>query len=154
MSGQWAGSDRRSRLPTDWSQIRNRRLQLDGHRCQWRASPSEPICGAPANQVDHIKAKTDDHRLEALQSLCEPHHKSKSAREGAAAFHSKRRKIKTDFNQGRNQPHPGAITPGDPGVPGDPVPYPWKLLARPSPLAGHSLADAVSTVVDASASTL
>ena len=123
MSGQWAGSDRRQRLPPDWGEIRQRVIARD-KVCQWRDNPKEPVCGAPANQVDHINPKTDDHRLAALQLLCEPHHRRKSAREGAAAFHANRRAIRKRFRV--VEPHPGATTPGQAPT----IPYPWKLLAK------------------------
>jgi 5-methylcytosine-specific restriction protein A len=47
-----------------------------------------PGCGAPAAQVDHVLPFTRrGARLDAgnLQSLCEPHHASKTGREGNAA---------------------------------------------------------------------
>lgn len=81
MSGGWAGSDRRSRLPDDWPKRRLRILRRDSYRCQHRDSPSSPPCDAPANQVDHIE-RGDDHRLDNLQALCRRHHALKSSREG------------------------------------------------------------------------
>jgi 5-methylcytosine-specific restriction enzyme A len=70
----WAGSDRQARLPGNWSTIRRRVLERDGYECQ--------LCGAPADEVDHIR-NNDDHSLANLWTLCEPHHKAKTAREAA-----------------------------------------------------------------------
>ena len=81
MSGGWAGSTRHARLPAGWAQIRIQRLRLDGFRCQWPVAPGV-ICGALATDVDHIEAMTDDHALEALQSLCSPHHRAKCGQRG------------------------------------------------------------------------
>lgn len=43
-----------------------------------------------ATDVDHKVAMSDDHRIEALRSLCGHHHAQKSAREGAAAKAAKK----------------------------------------------------------------
>lgn len=83
MAGRWVGSQRRLSLPPDWqSRIRPAVIARD-KVCQWRMSGGG-ICGAPGNQVDH-KGDRHDHRLEALQLLCEYHHGIKSSREGNAA---------------------------------------------------------------------
>lgn len=79
----WETSDRRSRLPANWSTLRVRVLRRDGYRCQARDSLGAQ-CGAPANQADHVRPG-DDHSLENLQSLCRWHHARKSSAEGAAA---------------------------------------------------------------------
>lgn len=80
-SGRWAGSTRRSRLPTDWQRRRRYVLERDGHRCR--------RCGNHANQVDHIE-HGDDHSLGNLQALCDPCHRTKSASEGSRAAHARR----------------------------------------------------------------
>lgn len=81
----WEGSTRRSRLPANWNtELRPQVLTRDRHRCQWRDRPDGEVCGRLANQVDHIQPG-DDHRLRNLQALCEPHHRTKTAREGNAA---------------------------------------------------------------------
>ncbi|MEU4718388.1 HNH endonuclease [Nonomuraea dietziae] len=75
--GPWAGSDRRSRLPSNWTTIRLRVLRRDRFTCQ--------RCGSgDANQVDHI-VRGDDHSLENLQALCGPCHKRKTLRERLGA---------------------------------------------------------------------
>lgn len=101
MSGQWRGSDRKSRLPADWPQRRRRILERDGYRCQELTAYGP--CTQIATDVDHV-APGDDDRDENLQSLCADHHAKKSAREGAEA---KRRK----YTQRRRppEPHPGSF---------------------------------------------
>lgn len=90
--------------------MRRQRLQMDGYRCQWPIAPGV-ICGVLASDVDHREAMTDDHSLEALQSLCGPHHDAKSGSEGgkAAGAQAKRRaaaKYRTP------EAHPGYLQGG------------------------------------------
>lgn len=79
----WDTSDRRSRLPSDWTTRRVRVLRRDSYRCQARDSLGA-LCGAPANQVDHV-LRGDDHDLDNLQALCRWHHAKKTAAEAAEA---------------------------------------------------------------------
>ncbi|GGO42316.1 hypothetical protein GCM10012287_02900 [Streptomyces daqingensis] len=79
VSGQWAGSDRKARLPSNWAKLRLRVLRRDGHRCVHTFSRGQR-CIADATDVDHIKAG-DDHSLSNLQSLCREHHKLKTQQE-------------------------------------------------------------------------
>lgn len=79
----WESSDRKAELPSDWTTRRVRVLRRDGYRCQAVDSVGV-MCGAHANQVDHIKPGPD-HSLENLQALCRWHHARKSAGEGVAA---------------------------------------------------------------------
>jgi hypothetical protein len=100
MSGQWQGSTRAARLPANWDDLRAARLDLDGHRCTWRDQGRR--CTEQATEVDHRKAMTDDHRLEALRSLCAEHHGRKSSAEGNAA--------RWKFTEKRPKPpHPGLM---------------------------------------------
>jgi len=78
-----SSSDRKDRLPSDWSTRRVRVLRRDSYRCQARDSLGVP-CGELANQVDHVDPG-DDHSLDNLQALCRWHHARKSSAEGAAA---------------------------------------------------------------------
>lgn len=79
------GSDRRSRLPANWPQIRAQVLRRDGHRCQWLVPYRQQIkCGALAREVDHV-VRGDDHRLDNLQALCSYHHRLKTGAEGGRA---------------------------------------------------------------------
>ena len=95
MAGGWQNSDRRRRLPPQWARIRAEILARDS-TCV--------LCGVrPSTHCDHIKAKTDDHRPEALQGVCGPCHDQKSSAEGNAAQRANPR-------PGRKRPeerHPG-----------------------------------------------
>lgn len=97
----WDTSDRKSRLPSDWTVRRVRVLRRDGYRCQARDSLGIQ-CGDPANQVDHI-VHGDDHDYDNLQSLCRWHHARKSSAEGAAARKPKARQAREP------EAHPGMI---------------------------------------------
>lgn len=81
MSGGWRDSTRRDRLPANWAALRKAALARDGGQCT-EILPSGVRCPAAATDVDHKQAMTDDHSLDALQSLCGPHHRAKSAAEG------------------------------------------------------------------------
>lgn len=97
MSGGWQGSDRKARLPEDWSQRRQRILIRDKRTCQI----VDDGCLITATEVDHIHAG-DDHDDTNLQAVCSECHAHKSAREGVEA----RTRILTD----RRRPtprHPG-----------------------------------------------
>lgn len=90
--------------PPGWKTTRIRILARDRHLCQWRLN--QGICGAPANEVDHItpawRGGSDEDAN--LRSLCTGHHKRKSAGEGGQAAQAKRIP--------RNRPreaHPGLI---------------------------------------------
>lgn len=95
MSGGWRGSDRRSRLPGNWSKIRAAVLTRDG-TCK--------ICNVrPSTHCDHIEAKTDAHAEDRLQGVCATCHGLKSSREGNEAQ-------RTNPKPGRQRPaeaHPG-----------------------------------------------
>lgn len=97
----WSTSDRRSRLPSNWSTLRVRVLRRDGYACQARDSMGRQ-CGAPANQVDHI-TPGDNHELTNLQALCQWHHARKSSREGAAARGPRAKQRREP------EPHPGFL---------------------------------------------
>lgn len=102
---QWAGSDRRSRLPADWDRIRKRILRRDGYQCRF-VDEYEGRCTDLATDVDHIRAG-DDHRESNLQSLCGVHHRRKSSKEGAEAQRVRRQEIGGRFR--RTEAHPGLI---------------------------------------------
>ncbi|MGL5825543.1 MAG: HNH endonuclease [Nocardioides sp.] len=100
----WIGSDRKAELPPDWERTRRRILRRDGGRCTWTTDYKR--CREPATDVDH-RTPGDDHSDENLRSLCAPHHRSKSGREGAAAMHQKRRTNAAKFR--RDEEHPGLL---------------------------------------------
>jgi 5-methylcytosine-specific restriction endonuclease McrA len=101
----WEGSDRRSRLPADWSKIRLRVLRRDAGRCT-ALDEAGARCVEVATDVDHIKPG-DDHSMGNLRSLCTWHHRKKSGAEGAAAQRAKRRAIEKKFR--RTEQHPGLL---------------------------------------------
>jgi hypothetical protein len=107
VSGGWAGSTRRSRLPANWPALRKQRLELDGYQCT-AALPSGIRCPAAATEVDHVQAMTDDHSLDALRSLCGPHHRAKSAAEGGQAAGA-RAKRRAALKRRPAEKHPGLI---------------------------------------------
>ncbi|MFJ3248306.1 HNH endonuclease [Streptomyces sp. NPDC086782] len=79
----WSSSTRRARLPKDWARTRRRVLRRDKHACTNEFSDGR-VCGAPANQVDHI-TPGDDHSMANLRALCAWCHARKSATEGGRA---------------------------------------------------------------------
>lgn len=76
MAHNWNTSRRASRLPGDWGKRRKAVLERDVV-CQ--------LCFVrDATVADHIEPMTDNHDLEALQGVCEPCHRQKTAKEAAA----------------------------------------------------------------------
>lgn len=102
----WEGSDRRSRLPSDWPKVRKRILRRDRHRCVAIEQDGQP-CGELATDVDHVRPG-DDHSDENLQSLCSWHHKQKSASEGQRASAARRAEIDSRFRWSGEE-HPGLL---------------------------------------------
>lgn len=103
---QWHGSDRRERLPSNWSTVRKRVLRRDDNRCTHRNPDTGVRCAEVATDVDHIIAG-DNHSMENLTSLCDWHHQRKSSREGAAALLAKRRAHEKKYR--RTEKHPGLL---------------------------------------------
>lgn len=101
----WENSNRRSRLPKDWSRIQKRILRRDHYMCQVKLDSGE-ICGAYSFQVDHIIAG-DDHRDSNLRAICDWHHKAKSSSEGGVARAKRRRAASAKFI--REESHPGLL---------------------------------------------
>lgn len=98
----WATSGRRSELPPDWARRRAVVLERDGYRCV--AVLRDGVrCQGMATDVDHVVHR-DDHRVEALQSLCSWCHKRKTAQEAAAA-----RRVAMPSRTRPEPPHPGAL---------------------------------------------
>lgn len=75
----WEGSDRRSRLPTNWSALVKQVWERDKGQCTWRL-PSGKRCPRRGAEVDH-RVNNDDHSLRNLQLLCAHHHGRKTQRE-------------------------------------------------------------------------
>jgi len=95
----WETSNRKAELPHDWATRRVRVLRRDAYRCRARDSTGL-VCGAPANQVDHIE-RGNNHDESNLEALCRWHHARKSAQEGVAARRPRPRQQRTP------EPHPG-----------------------------------------------
>lgn len=78
----WNSSARKKRFNRGWEKIRLKVLKRDGYRCQHVRADTGKICGAPANEVDHIHSsighRHDDDRLSNLQALCHYHHAQKT----------------------------------------------------------------------------
>lgn len=95
----WATTDRRARLPPDWSRIRTKVLQRDDQQCT-ATQPDGTRCPATATEVDHVQ-RGDDHRPSNLTSLCHTHHAAKTAAEGHEE--QRRRRFRDP------PPHPGLL---------------------------------------------
>jgi len=97
----WDSSDRRARLPDNWSALVREVKRRDGNRCRWILR-SGKRCPRRGTDVDH-RWDPDSHDLGNLWLLCPHHHKQKTAREAALG--------KARRRGGRNRPpeaHPGA----------------------------------------------
>lgn len=106
MPGNWAGSDRRSRLPADWPSIRADVFARDGHRCTAQLSSGQRCPVTEGLECDHVN-RGDDHRPSNLTTLCHGHHQDKSSQEGIAAWADRRLKAHNKFR--RSEAHPGAL---------------------------------------------
>ena len=103
----WETSDRKSRLPSNWTALRNLVLNRCGGRCEVIKSNGKR-CWDKATDVDHIK-RGDNHDPSNLQGICTWHHRRKTARESA--------EIRAEMNAILTRPpekHPGLINA--PGV--------------------------------------
>lgn len=87
MSGGWAGSDRRARLPDDWNWRREQVKQRAGGRCEEKIpgrNGGRFRCSATGTDCDHI-VRGDNHDLSNLRWVCARHHSAKTAAEGNQA---------------------------------------------------------------------
>ena len=75
----WEGSDRAKRLPSNWQALRRVVIERAGGRCE-DTSDGGRRCPERGTDVDHINPG-DDHRLENLQLMCNPHHLRKTQAE-------------------------------------------------------------------------
>lgn len=111
----WYTSDRKSRLPSNWEKLRLAVGRRDGWKCQ-QLLEDRSLCGAPANQIDHILANDDD-SMSNLQCLCERHHSIKSSQEGAAARAARVRAARSRVERPKEKP-PVVPATGKPLFPG------------------------------------
>lgn len=99
----WSTSDRRTRLPRDWSAIR-RQVKARAHGlCEY--AHHVDACDGIGTDADHVRAG-DDHTLNNLQWLSEPCHKHKTATETAARNHAN-----AQLKHKPTESHPGRRTP-------------------------------------------
>lgn len=105
MSGGWQGSDRRSRLPSNWaSEIVLAVKRRAGGQCEWLLPRSGKRCPRPGKDVDH-KVAGDDHSMRNLRLLCEHHHDKKTAQEGVWGRYGKKKIAGRPAER-----HPGAVS--------------------------------------------
>lgn len=76
----WSTSDRRRRLPSDWSDLKATTKARARNRCE--ASEHDPRCDGTGHEADHINPG-DDHGAHNLQWLNHWCHRLKTARETA-----------------------------------------------------------------------
>ena len=79
----WEGSDRASRLPANWPQLRAIVKRRAGGRCEERMRDGSR-CRDRGTECDHV-VPGDDHSLDNLRWICDWHHARKSSAEGNAA---------------------------------------------------------------------
>lgn len=101
MSG-WNDSDRKARLPANWTDIVRFVKGRAANRCEWRLK-SGKRCPRRGADVDH-RRPGDDHSLSNLQLLCTTHHGKKTAWE---AYQAKTAKKASRFRA--PEAHPGAV---------------------------------------------
>ena len=94
-----ADSRRRSELPPDWPEVRERILRRDGRRCRW-ILPSKKRCPRAATDVDH-KGSRFDHSDANLRSLCSHHHGKVTALQGVRARRPRKRDRRQEAHPGR-----------------------------------------------------
>ena len=85
MSGQWAGSTRRSRLPADWAKRVAATKARAAGRCEGISLHGEPRwhvdeCDGRGTDCDHDK-RGDDHDLSNLRWLSVECHRAKTTAE-------------------------------------------------------------------------
>jgi 5-methylcytosine-specific restriction enzyme A len=101
------GSWRTTPLPSGWGRLRASVLMRDPI-CRWGMLPGEDgPCHMPSTTSDHI-GPPDDHRIELMRGLCDPHHKRRSGQQGAVARTARYRAMKYR----PREPHPGFIRDG------------------------------------------
>jgi len=100
----WASSDRKSRLPPNWSSLRRAVLERCGGRCEVLKKDGSR-CRDRATEVDHVIAG-DLHEMSNLRGICAWHHARKSALEGVAA----KRELNSILYR-KPETHPGIIPP-------------------------------------------
>lgn len=103
----WETSTRKDRLPSNWLQLRKKVFETKGRIC-YIVEDGYP-CTAEATEVDHVVAG-DDHSLENLEPICNPHHRRKSSSEGWFAMNQKkkaaRKRVDKKYGWAESRPEP------------------------------------------------
>lgn len=112
-------SRRTSARPRGWKRLRGDVIKRDKGRCTWVTTLKDggtwrdwahiDRCTNPGTDVDHMGA-ADDHRIEMLRLLCEPHHDHKTALQANAA-----KKLNGNTRMRKPMPHPGLVTHSEGG---------------------------------------
>ena len=97
----WSTSDRRARLPANWSTLRRDVKRRANGICEWISNGAR--CARPGTDCDHIR-QGDNHALTNLQWLCTEHHWAKTKQENAA-----RNTNNAALKRKPNEQHPGRI---------------------------------------------
>ena len=100
----WATSNRKERLPANWSKLRHQVMARCGGRCEVLKKDGSR-CRDSATDVDHV-VPGDDSSLANLRGICQWHHARKSALEGVAA----KRELNSILYR-KPETHPGIIPP-------------------------------------------
>lgn len=107
-------SRRTSPRPRGWKTLRGDVIKRDKGRCTWvqgeqnggtwRQWADPRRCTNPGVDVDHI-GNPEDHSLDNLRLLCEPHHDHRTALQANAA-----KKLNAHTRKRKPMPHPGMVT--------------------------------------------
>ena len=104
----WSTSDRRSRLPANWLQLRAEVFATKGKRCYIVEDGYR--CEREATEVDHVTPSGSDD-LSNLEPICSAHHRRKSSSEGWQAMNRKKRQAREraekKFGWAEERPAPG-----------------------------------------------
>ncbi|MET9953523.1 HNH endonuclease signature motif containing protein [Streptomyces sp. NPDC006339] len=68
--------------PRGWKALRAPALERDAYRCTWVEDGEQ--CTEPGTDADHI-GDPDDHSVENLRTLCQYHHRKRTAMQARAA---------------------------------------------------------------------
>ena len=92
----WESSNRRSKLPANWPELRKEVRARSGGRCEVVVDGKR--CQNRAVDVDHVN-RGNDHSLSNLRDICEPHHDAKSSREGVEARAMQKARVSAKFRR-------------------------------------------------------
>ncbi|MGW5122983.1 HNH endonuclease [Streptomyces sp. NPDC004069] len=105
MAGHWkegATAWRTTPRPRGWKALRAQVLARDDHQCTWIDDGQR--CTTEGTDVDHI-GDPEDHSTNNLRTLCEYHHRKRTALQARAA------RGELPSRQRPAPQHPGLITP-------------------------------------------